>query len=219
MPVNGCTLLCNNVWIHTWLVREFGNQWDIMLKQISKEVMELNSLANWLIKVPDLPIRTITLCKQTAKVIYATMQISNRAIQPSPSVRWNLTLRIILDYSLCCRWREKVFELLVQLKSQDLVEENITRNHNWQVCISFRNRPIIIYKWWRCIFLITWIPISKGWFILNAKVDAKRIWRHQICGEWFAQVEMCWIFVNLRLPWTIVDINGIKVVNLFNFIT
>ena len=34
VPVNGCILLCNNVWIHAWLGREFGNQWDILLKQI-----------------------------------------------------------------------------------------------------------------------------------------------------------------------------------------
>ena len=36
VPVNGCTLLCNNVWIHAGPRKEFGNQWDILLKQVGK---------------------------------------------------------------------------------------------------------------------------------------------------------------------------------------
>ncbi|XP_022104886.1 coiled-coil alpha-helical rod protein 1-like [Acanthaster planci] len=34
---------------------------------------------------------------------------------------------------LLTRWREKVFELLVQLKSQEIVGRNVRRDHKWQV--------------------------------------------------------------------------------------
>ena len=33
----GSWLALGNAWIHAWLGKEFGNQWDIMLKQIGNE--------------------------------------------------------------------------------------------------------------------------------------------------------------------------------------
>ena len=65
---------CNNVWIHAWLGREFGNQWDILLKQISNEsvkeplsVFEMwnfNCLEHTLYSVDAFPHEITTHCWQ-----------------------------------------------------------------------------------------------------------------------------------------------------------
>ncbi|XP_033643565.1 coiled-coil alpha-helical rod protein 1-like isoform X1 [Asterias rubens] len=112
------------------------SQWQLEIDKQRKKIKELErDVENQRSAVQLLNVRLSSATE------ILTIQESELSRVKGESVDNGKKLQILLT-----RWREKVFELLVQLKSQDIVEETITRNHKWQVAdldeniISLRNK-------------------------------------------------------------------------------